>query len=761
MNKESTVVQLHQNPLLSAALAYVSIGWHILPCWWIEKNEEGKNHCACGNESCASPGKHPLQKLVPWGQTSATTDPELVKSWWERFPKANIAVFLAPSGLCAIDIDPRNGGIDTIDDVEAKHGALVSDLLQFSGGGGEHRIFLKPGDNQTLPGKLGAGVDVKLNGYIMLEPSNHVSGGSYMFEASSDPRDGIMASPLPDWLRDLSGHKVVSSTATGRVIPVSEEQRAEIIEAMCAIPADDRDTWLQVGMALQSTGDAQWAFSTWDSWSAQSNKYNQVDQIRVWRSFKSKGLDGITYKTIFGMAKALGTVVPIAAASEPAVPVESVTAVYESISPVANHLLTLPGALGAAVDWVNSTAPKPQPIFAVQSVLAFASTVLGRRFVTSNDNFTSLYFLNVGESGSGKEYAKTAIERLLNACNLGHLIGPSGYTSESGVISCLLSQPNHVAVIDEFHRVLEQASIKNNANARSAITLLMTAWGTRDSVLRSKSYSTFGMSERDAKAAKDRVVYQPSNTMMAMAIPDLWETVGSAAVRDGFLNRFLIAETEIGRQVSNFQPKVAVPQEVIDWATSIRARYTGIIDPDINPIGINPVVVGIEPSAGKLFSNFEEDCMTGELCAIAKEAGAVQMVNRSTETAMRVAFILALGRDANQVSAKDAQWAIDYVRCHALRSIFRLKNCLADSEFEAQKKTVVAKLKGSGKPLTIAQIVNGTRRLDGLKKRELTELMDTLVHLGAVAKVDVPRKAGPRTDFYVAVDNSDSDDLES
>jgi hypothetical protein len=702
--------------------------------------------------------------VAPWGQNSASTDAERIKGWWNAYPDANIAAFLEPSSLVAIDIDPRNGGLQTIEDIETKHGMLASDLMQFTGGGGEHRVFSRPSNTQ-MPGKLGAGVDVKANGYIMLEPSNHVSGGSYAWEASSDPRDGVMASPLPDWLRDLAAPKPVGSPdepVQGRVMAIGEDTKAELIEALQAIPSDDRDTWLKVGMALQSIGDPNWAFAVWDGWSGQSSKYDRVDQTRVWRSFKAKGLDGVTYKTIFGMAKELGVVVvsmPIGSTSEPAVPVESVVAAQESIPSVSSHLLALPGVLGDVVNWINATAPKPQPIFAVQSALAFASTLLGRRFATTNDNFTSLYFLNIGESGSGKEYSKTAVEKLLDACALGGLIGPSGYTSEAGLISCLLSQPNHVAVLDEFHRVLEQASIKNNANARSAITLMMTAWGNRDSVLRSKSYSTFGMSAKDAQAAKDRIVHNPSNTVIAMAIPDIWETVGSAAVRDGFLNRFLIAETEVGRQVSNFQPKAPIPQAIIDWATQIRARYTGIVDTDTNPLAINPVLVGIDAAASKLFADFEADCMTGGMCRIAKEAGSVDIVNRSTEIAMRVALIVALGRGANQVVASDAQWAIDYVRCHSMRSIFRLKNCLADSDFEAHKKTAVAALKGAnGKPLTIAQIVNRTRKLDGLKKRELIELMDSLVHLGKVARVEVPHKAGPKTDHFVAIDPVDNSD---
>ena len=89
-----------------------------------------------GRKTVNSPGKHPYHPFAPFGQRSATCDASQVRKWWSSCPEANIGIYLAPSGLCAIDIDPRNGGLFTIDDIEAEHGPIVSDLLQYTGGGG-------------------------------------------------------------------------------------------------------------------------------------------------------------------------------------------------------------------------------------------------------------------------------------------------------------------------------------------------------------------------------------------------------------------------------------------------------------------------------------------------------------------------------------------------------------------------------------------------------------------------------------------------
>jgi RecA-family ATPase len=58
-------------------------------------------------------------------------------------------------------------------------------------------------------------VDVKCNGYIVVEPSIHPSGKTYSWEFSSNPLDGVVPSPLPDWLRNLQIEKQHTPSATG------------------------------------------------------------------------------------------------------------------------------------------------------------------------------------------------------------------------------------------------------------------------------------------------------------------------------------------------------------------------------------------------------------------------------------------------------------------------------------------------------------------------------------------------------------------
>ncbi|MBW1987895.1 MAG: bifunctional DNA primase/polymerase, partial [Deltaproteobacteria bacterium] len=70
---------------LEAALSYARRGWPVIPVWWSSQGQ-----CACGVSDCSSPGKHPLGALVPHGVKDAATSPEVIKSWWHRYPAANV-----------------------------------------------------------------------------------------------------------------------------------------------------------------------------------------------------------------------------------------------------------------------------------------------------------------------------------------------------------------------------------------------------------------------------------------------------------------------------------------------------------------------------------------------------------------------------------------------------------------------------------------------------------------------------------------------
>ena len=111
-----------------------------MPLWSVDKN----GRCLCGKISCGSVGKHPHSKLAPKGFKNATIDEAIITKWCTNGEAINIGIATGKkSHLVVLDIDPKNGGDKSFEDLEAKYGKL--DTLEVTtGSGGKHLYFSYP-----------------------------------------------------------------------------------------------------------------------------------------------------------------------------------------------------------------------------------------------------------------------------------------------------------------------------------------------------------------------------------------------------------------------------------------------------------------------------------------------------------------------------------------------------------------------------------------------------------------------------------------
>jgi hypothetical protein len=135
---------------------------------YVKHRPEG---CQCGVPTCH-------------GFHAATTDVALVRKWWAEEPDANIGAPCKLNGWAVLDIDPRNGGRESLIRLEDRVGVLPGATMQITGGDGLHLLYLTPGFD--LPGEPFAGIDFKHNGYILLAPSMHSSGHRYLWPGTQN-----------------------------------------------------------------------------------------------------------------------------------------------------------------------------------------------------------------------------------------------------------------------------------------------------------------------------------------------------------------------------------------------------------------------------------------------------------------------------------------------------------------------------------------------------------------------------------------------
>lgn len=178
------------NELAVHAALYASVGQVVFPVWGV-----AAGHCACpAGTQCSSPGKHPITRN---GLHDATSDPDIIRRWWEQHPTANIGLPAHANGYGILDVDPRHGGMESFEQLRAytqrREGVdLLDTLRQNTGSGGLHLLYRAPeGGVKNTSIAFGPdlpGLDTRGNGgYIVGWPSAHVAGGRYAYE---------------DWLRE-------------------------------------------------------------------------------------------------------------------------------------------------------------------------------------------------------------------------------------------------------------------------------------------------------------------------------------------------------------------------------------------------------------------------------------------------------------------------------------------------------------------------------------------------------------------------------
>jgi Bifunctional DNA primase/polymerase, N-terminal len=154
------------NKMGAIALRYAEFGWPVIPvhtptgdparpCSCRRVNCPGIGQHPCHKNTCKNKGKHPCHQSVcnsvgkhprtNNGVHDASTDEAKIHHWWETWNSANIAIALGKvAGFFALDVDPRNGGDETLAALGRKHGRLPKTRTAETGGGGTHLLFKYP-----------------------------------------------------------------------------------------------------------------------------------------------------------------------------------------------------------------------------------------------------------------------------------------------------------------------------------------------------------------------------------------------------------------------------------------------------------------------------------------------------------------------------------------------------------------------------------------------------------------------------------------
>ena len=447
------------------------------------------------------------------------------------------------------------------------------------------------------------------------------------------------------------------------------------------------------------------------------------------------------------------------------------------------HLLKVPGVLQHVVDYYNSTSIKDQPQFAVTAALAYGSMVTQRRYRTDQNNYTSMFNINVGETSCGKERLKSAIEEIAFAAEVHSLIGPSGYTSAGGVFTALYKNPAHLTIIDELGRQMESEKKDKSPNAETAQTTMMELFGRNNGKQGAKGYSDMvnlskqqaliekkqEEEEEKAKTKKNSkyniidtpkeelYILHPALSILAMTTPDnFYGSISASLIRDGFLPRFIVVETEYGRPLSKKIKNVNVDKALINWTKKyVKNRAKMIVggtpqDKEFDPkYAPEPILIPFDISCDDILKNYEI-----EINKKMDEVGELaDLYGKTHEIVMKLSLLIALSCEAEKILPEHVNWSIDYITYYTDKLVDRLRYSLSNSKFEAVCNDLLRIIKKRGtKGLALAEIHSVSR-----KSREYTayqiknQIIPTLEQYHGVKYCPITKPGVSKTKRYALV----------
>ncbi len=187
---------------------------------------------------------HPIRGKIPLAEawpTIATADAQAAQSLFAAHPDATgigiatgafggLSADAAPAGVpdhvLVLDVDPANGGEESLAALCGQYGQIPPTVCALTGSGGMHYYYLAPAGFRNSAGKLGPGLDTRAEGgYVAAPPSRHPSGTYYRWAPSYGPGEVALAD-APAWMLSLLKP---ASVPRAQPAPRPEVDRSDVI----------------------------------------------------------------------------------------------------------------------------------------------------------------------------------------------------------------------------------------------------------------------------------------------------------------------------------------------------------------------------------------------------------------------------------------------------------------------------------------------------------------------------------------------------
>jgi hypothetical protein len=639
--------------LLHAAVRYAELGYRVFPC---------------------APGtKLPL---TAHGFLDATTDLTQIERWWTQHPSANIGI--ATQRLVVIDVDGDGnhwpgGDPEQLLDLAAAPTALTPR-------GGSHRVFRQPPGKswRCTEGRLAPKVDTRADGgYIVVPPSLVEGNKAYRWAPGLelDEAPEHLPEPPPWLVQQLDQVHGSSASAT----PASPQAIVGAPQAN-KIPEGQRNATLaRLGGNMRRVGMS-------------------VGEIAaaLLRTNRDRCLPPLSEREVERIAASIARYEPDQVAVALAEnhwdqmyaekPAEEEAAGCSDPGPLPAHLLRVPGFIDEVMNYTLATAPYPERSLAFCGALALQALLAGRKVRDEADNRTNLYVLGLANSGAGKDYPRKVNQRILLGIGMSGNIGDS-FASGEGIEDRLFVQPSVLFQTDEIDGLMAKINLGRDARHEAVMNVLLKMYTSANSLypIRVKAGTEPG------------IIDQPCLCIFGTAIPKhYYEALSLRMLSNGFFARMLIMETGKrgrGQDVAVRDPPASVLRTAQWWADFLPGEKRSNMA-EWHPI---PRVVERTPEAGGVLRAFRERAeVEYGLAEDRVDQAGMAIWARANEKARRLALVYACSANHTnpRITQDAARWACEFVDHQTRRMLFMTAEYVAENEFDARCKKLVATLRG-------------------------------------------------------------------
>jgi len=643
------------------------------------------------------------------------------------------------SGLMQGDLDNPSGDVQILRDKLFKDPHVEAAFVSPSGRGVKLWIKVVPDATKHKESFLAAEEYFKQQHNVKLDPA--VKDMARLFFQSYDPdaqrkNNAIPIPLLPDeTLFDKTPTPTVEVKTTYRL-----EDYERAVEALKQIPPEEYLVWQECAMALKD-GLGEKGYELFVEWSKRSDKCKPSELKYKWNSFDKEWRgERITFSTLFYHAqdpcthKTLDTP-PVSQRDS-----ESVTLSADYHTP--------PGFVGHFSSFLTQHSKYKQPIIALASSLCFAGTLMGQKFRTEENTRTNLFLAILAPTGSGKQFPRDVIKQFDNAHDL-KMFGSEKVTSRAAIERLMTWRPSCLFLIDEFGMYLKQLMATTTGYQADIIQTLMEVF--------TSCTGPYYPLDR-ATQEEDRIfIDQPCLSVLGTATPEtFWDGLNTSKIRDGSLNRFLIFQTP-NKRPERHRPEIIrkFPADLIDQALKFR-------DTPINPQPGNvqshpePQVIHYTDEAFICFENLEDECTK----LIDAQTVTSSMWVRVVEYAKKIALIVAVGCDKDEISFEYAEYGCGLVKQLTDQTIISIKENLSDNLNEKLSKKVERIIREAGAAgVTSSKLTERTRYLNNSRHRKeiLSDLQDSGLVVCVKSKVDSTNR--PLETWYCTDPSQEGSDL--